>query len=302
MVFLGDATSPAYRLGQMAGGWLALALFILSIWAVIQAIRYWDSRRRTRRIRWFILGGFGAAYLLLIGIIVILGMVRGFRAGWANVHGRELSPEGQPTELTGTALPYRITLPGGWSVVPKRVGSNVDLMAHRQSLYFSVSADEASFGDTDVVTARVRRYMESISTDQTWGPTETVVIDGRPWLAFTVECKLHEIPFAYQCFIHSDMQGTFQMMGWTAQNIFERERPDIRAIAETFRFPAVPASVPKPDEAVPVVPAPSVPPPPDPASPSDPAAAPETVPPTSPPATSPTAPEEAVPSGETGAA
>jgi len=283
------------------GACLPIGLFVLSIYAVIRAFQCRRSRNASKRSQWFVLGGLGAVYLLIIGLGIVIGLVRGFQAGFALGHGRVLSPEGQPTELTGTALPYRITFPGGWSLVPKRVGSPIDLMVHRQSLYFSVNADEASFGDTDLVTARVRRYMETISTDQVWGPTETVVIDGRPWLAFTVECKLHEIPFAYQCFIHSDMQGTFQLMGWTAQNVFERERPMIRSIAETFRFPAMPVPVPALDGSAPVVPAPSVPPPPDAASPSDPPS-PEMVPPTAPPATSPTAPEEAAPTGETGAA
>jgi len=298
---------------MVLGACVPLALFVLSIYAVIRALQCRKSRNASKRSQWFVLGGLGAVYLAIIGLGVGIGLVRGFQAGFAMAHGRQLSPEGQPTEVTGTALPYRITFPGGWSVVPKRVGSTIDLMVHRQSLYFTISADEASFGDTDLVTARVRKYIESISTEQVWGPTETVVIDGRPWLAFTVECKLHEIPFAYQCFIHSDMQGTFQLMGWTAQNVFERERPTIRAVAETFRFPAAPVPVPPPDESAPAVPAPSAPPlnappSPDAAAPSNPAPAapaapsPEMAPPTAPPATSPVAPEEAPPTGETGAA
>ena len=49
--------------------------------------------------------------------------------------------------------------------------------------------------------------------------------------------SVEKIPFAYQFYVYTGPEGTFQLLGWTFENLFEREAPQIREVLQSFKFP-----------------------------------------------------------------
>jgi len=52
-----------------------------------------------------------------------------------------------------------------------------------------------------------------------------------------VDCVISKIPFTYEYYLYSGREGTYQVVGWTARNLYERDAPLLRDVMQTFRFP-----------------------------------------------------------------
>jgi hypothetical protein len=64
-----------------------------------------------------------------------------------------------------------------------------------------------------------------------------LTIDGRQWLEYEVSCRVENIPFSYLFHVYSGPEGSYQVVGWTFQNLFPANRAKMREVAESFRFP-----------------------------------------------------------------
>jgi hypothetical protein len=137
--------------------------------------------------------------------------------------------------VTGNVLPFTIQVPFGWSL--KRNQNDFDTIATRGSSYIGVVAEEADLGTSEVIAKLARQRIEDNGADVEMSENDSITIDGREWLQFTAKCKVSLVPIAYQFYVHSGNEGTFQIIGWTAQNLWDRDSAKLRASMLTFRFP-----------------------------------------------------------------
>ena len=98
-----------------------------------------------------------------------------------------------------------------------------------------LSSEDSAHTRADLLSAEVTQLITQ-SKYPVINP-ESVIIDGRQWLQFTAKCKIQLIPFTYQFYVHTDKEGSFQIIGWTFQNLWERESAKLRESMLTFHFP-----------------------------------------------------------------
>jgi hypothetical protein len=101
-----------------------------------------------------------------------------------------------------------------------------------------VVAEEAQVGTADTVATLARDRLKGKATDLYWSQPQPVELDGRTWLEFVVKCRMEGIPVGYEFYVYSGSEGTFQIVGWTTQNLFERDAERLRSVMQTFRFPS----------------------------------------------------------------
>jgi hypothetical protein len=158
---------------------------------------------------------------------------------------RELSPEPSPVRLTapeeaphtirGHDIQYTLTLPPNWTT--KTGVEDFDTVSSYKSSYVGVIAEEAQVGTPEVIAALARDRLKSKATDLYWSQPRQVELDGRTWMEFTVKCQMENIPVGYEFCVYSGREGTFQVVGWTTQNLFDRDAQRLRTVMQTFRFP-----------------------------------------------------------------
>ncbi len=174
-----------------------------------------------------------------------------------------LTPPANPDEVSipdtqtahtvkGTYLAYQLTLPPDWMV--SRSGNTFDLIASHRSVWVGVLAEEVSAGTPDAMVKIMQKRLQNAARDVHFGVSSSVTIDGRAWLQYSATCQSNDYPLAYQYFAYAGPEGSFQVVGWTTQNLYDREVGQMRAVASTFRFPS---PAPSPPAAAPPEPVPT---------------------------------------------
>jgi hypothetical protein len=120
---------------------------------------------------------------------------------------------------------------------------NFDTLAMSKNLYVGVSAEEVDVGSSAVATRFALKRVRSVGTDVQASEPKEVLVDGRTWMEFTCKARVSEIPFSYLFLVHSGPEGTYQLVGWTFQNLFDRDVDKLRSVMTTFKFPTNPVAV-----------------------------------------------------------
>jgi S1-C subfamily serine protease/uncharacterized membrane protein YhaH (DUF805 family) len=148
----------------------------------------------------------------------------------------------QTRTVEGTGIHYSLAIPADWTVKQKselsKEEADFDMIASHKTVYIAVLAEEPNLGDVDTVVGFSRKLVGQRGTDVRLSNVETASIDGRTWREFTAHVKVERVPFAYQFYVYTGPEGTFQLLGWTFENLFEREAPQIRQVLQSFKFPA----------------------------------------------------------------
>ena len=214
--------SEAFRMGYIFGTILGfvfmLGMLIFSVVAIVKAF----ARRTTG---WIVAGSIGGAFLLLFGGMIVVGFISGLmkaRQGGTPGTGSAEAGVASGTEQTiqGRDIAYKVVLPPGWTA--KRAVNDFDLIASRRSLYFAVIAEEGNLGTPETMVHFAQTKLQGAATQMEFGETSTIKIDGRDWLLFTAKCQVEKIPFAYQYAVYAGPEGSYQLIGWTLQNLFDR--------------------------------------------------------------------------------
>jgi len=232
-----DPNSAASKMGHVVGIIVGLAT-VLSVFAFCVVAVVKAFTRRT--VGWIVAGSFGGILLLLFSVGFVAGFIRGFQNA-ARAHA-SAPPTATPAPVSnatqtirGRDIPYQVVLPPGWEA--KRGVNDFDLVASRRTLYFTVIAEEANLGSPETLLDFVQNKLRREASDVQFSTASPVKIDGHDWLEFTVKCRLNDVPFAYQCAVYAGPEGSYQLMGWTFQNLFDREVGTLRSLDATFRFP-----------------------------------------------------------------
>lgn len=148
-----------------------------------------------------------------------------------------------PQTVKGRNLAYTLTAPADWTV--KRANNAFDVEVFHRSLYVGVVVDEGSEGTPATALKRSQDHLRATATHLEFSEAEALKIDGRNWLHCTAKCQVENIPFVYQYYVYAGPEGSFRVIGWTMQNLYDRDADAMRAVALTFRFPP-PAAAPSP--------------------------------------------------------
>jgi S1-C subfamily serine protease len=148
----------------------------------------------------------------------------------------------QSRTVEGSEIHYSLAVAADWIVKPKQELSkeeagDFDLIASHKTVYVAVIAEEPNLGDVDTVVGFSRKLLTQRGTDARLSKVETTSINGRNWRTFSAHITVEKIPFAYQFYVYTGPEGTFQLLGWTFENLFEREAPQIREVLQSFKFP-----------------------------------------------------------------
>lgn len=236
------AQSDAFRVGYVIGLVLAFAAMLaVAIFGIVAIVLAFTKRTGG----WIVVGCIGGAALLGLAFLFTTGFVRGFQRGYDNARARRVeggAPALAPVRITGQVLPFTVEQPAGWHLLRKQMAYDVVLSLAED--YVGLIVEEADLGNSTKIAELARQRIGSAGSDVTCGDDESITIDGRTWVAFTVKCKVQDIPFAYQYYVYTGKEGTFQIMGWTFQNLWDRDVTKIRTVMQSFRFPPASAAAP----------------------------------------------------------
>ncbi len=220
--------TPAGRAGYYVGIGLAivfsLGVIAFGLFAVVMAFV-----RRTKV--WIITASIAACFLIGFGAFFTLAFIKGVKEGMQ----ASSSTSGPAQSITGNALPYTLQVSPGWTV--KRSQGVYDVLAAHGSSFVSVIAEPADLGGSSQIAEAARSRIKELGSDVVMSEPQPISIDGRDWLQFTVKCKVKLMPFAYQFYVYSGKEGSFQLIGWTFQNLWDREAAKIQESLLTFHFP-----------------------------------------------------------------
>ncbi len=234
--FLADIS--AEQAGEIAGAGIAICvcvgMYVFAVFAIVRAF----MRRTTG---WIIAGSLGGLVMLVTWLFILAGAVSGVKtalgktqAGSGLASLRSLS--GAPQTVQGHSVPYTFTLPPYWP--PMSNPAEFDTAFHHNDLYFGVVAEEVSMGTPEVIADIARKALNRKAADVRFEDPAPEQLDGRTWLKYTARCRIGTIPITYQFHVYSGDEGTFQLIGWTSQNLYDRDEGALRRLAATFRFPA----------------------------------------------------------------
>lgn len=155
-------------------------------------------------------------------------------------------PVASPTR--GQDLDYTMRFPSDWTI--KRKSEPYDILSNSRSLYIGVVAEKDNLGSSEFVEKMAQKEITEGATEVEVSNREIAAIDRKPWLGFVVKCLSPEkAPIAYQFYVYSGPEGTYQLVAWTAQNLFDREIGRARSIMRTFTFPSTSSQPNKSDAA-----------------------------------------------------
>jgi hypothetical protein len=238
------AESLGYAVGVLIGIAIMIGFVVFAIVAVVKAF----TRRTTG---WIVAGSICGFFLLIPVLLFFVGMIKGFTAAGQRAATRP-APAADSSSLRTAASPplrapstsqivqggdlaYTLSLPTGWTF--KRQAEAFDVLASHRSLYVGVIAEEASLGSPETIAKIARDKLKNYATDLRWGEPTSLLLDGRSWLQFAARCQAEGIPVAYQFYVYSGPEGTYQVVGWTTQNLYDRDAGLMRDVMRTFRFP-----------------------------------------------------------------
>jgi len=233
--------SSAYDMGYLIGMLMGLVILLgIAAFAVICIVKAFTKKTTG----WIVAGCISGAVLSVPLIAFLVGVVSGFEAA-----GRARdsdSPDKQPSAkssakssstkiVRGRDIAYSLRIPNNWT--SKRAYQDFDSLNFYRSLYVGVIAEESNLGSPQTIAKIARDKIKGVGTDIHWTEPESLSLDGRDWLQFTVDCKLEKIPISYQFYVYAGREGTFQVIGWTTQDLFNRDASRMREVMQTFQFP-----------------------------------------------------------------
>jgi hypothetical protein len=135
--------------------------------------------------------------------------------------------------VRGTDFDFSLQIPSTWAVTRK--SGDFDIQCSHQGLSIGVIAEDSTMGTFQFADV-VRRNIGEHATNAHWTRPDLLPIAGQSWLGFVLKCQIEEQFVAYQFYVHSGPNGSYQIVGWTTQAAFERDLGQLRRIMQSFRF------------------------------------------------------------------
>lgn len=241
--------SVAYQIGQVFGVLLVI-FFVLAVLG--GGIACLVMSIRTKKVGWII-----GTVVLSLPILAVCGLIffsiaAGVMKGLAN---RPNSPEASAekttsksdlltaplTAITGTNLPYTISLPAKGSWKEQKETSDADFFWANGSYYVMVIPEPFGVGSSEGIAKISMDNLLAVAPEAVKKETVPVTIDGREWLQFDVEARVSGLKLVYRYYVYSDDDITVQIITFTSPSLFAKGTPIFDRIAKSFKFPPTPS-------------------------------------------------------------
>jgi len=232
--------SAAYEVGRMIGMIMVpVVLFIL--FAAYSASLYLLGR--SRHIGWLISTVVFSLPLAALFIAMIFGIAFTMRSSTApeaasTFQSHEaadlLTAPFQP--LKGRNFDYTLSVPDrdSWKTIPP--SGDFDRIIAYRDLYIGIIAERVGIGDIERMREFVEQTLTTNSTTRHIDSIENLAIDGRPWVAFTADATREKMHLRYRYFLYTDNRRSVQIIAWTSPALFDRNKPVVEQIAQSFHF------------------------------------------------------------------
>jgi hypothetical protein len=208
---------------------MAMGFFSIVFWffaAVTGLIIFWIANKN-KMTGWIAISSF-CVFWLFIGVI---GFVFAFVNKTASVP--PVATNWQTVQ--GDNASYSIQIPAEWKIEHK-TADDYDIFAHNKSLYIAVATGEVDYGSSETAADQILEDFKQRVTDLKVTDRTSFVLDGRNWMQFTAHCRFDNIPITYLIYIYSGSEGLFEIVGWTSQNLFDRDVKLMRELMQTFHL------------------------------------------------------------------
>lgn len=138
--------------------------------------------------------------------------------------------------LKGRNFDYTLSVPDrdSWKTLPP--SGDFDRIISYRDLYIGVIAERVGIGDIERMREFAEQTLTANSTFHHVNPTENLAIDGRPWVAFTADATREKMRLRYRYFLYTDNRRSVQIIAWTSPALFDRNKPVVEQIAQSFQF------------------------------------------------------------------
>lgn len=133
-------------------------------------------------------------------------------------------------------LPCSLRIPPDWEQKPAT--DDFTLMVGRSAIRVGIIAEEGNLGSPETLATIARKRIADTATAIDATQPQPVQLDGRRWLQFIVNCSLDKTEFTYQFYVYAGDEGSYQIVAWTLQDLFEANAAEIRQVMQTFEFRA----------------------------------------------------------------
>ncbi len=154
-----------------------------------------------------------------------------------NSSSLELGSNGPTQSVHGQKVSYSLSLPTEWKTQSIAVDGVDNLSASQGAANLAVMVQESKITTPAQAASAALAFLKESATELHATDPAWVILDGRPWQKFTVKCRVQQAQLAYQYYIYSGAEGTYQLVAWAEQKDFERELDRMRSIIHSFRFP-----------------------------------------------------------------
>ena len=234
--------STAYNIGQIVGAILAsllmISVFVFFIIAVIKAVK-------TRRKGWILTASLFSIPFLFFLLLVLIGVVVGFRKGFQHSTEIAAARRGDASQLLtaamtpvfGAGLPYEISLPWLSSWSKNNSHPPFDYFFAYHDAYIGVIAEGIGMGTPERICDIAQKNLATKASEYSVTTPAAIIIDAQTWLTYDATATINGIKIKYRFYVYADANYTFQIITWTGPVLFDRYAPVFDRVAKSFKLP-----------------------------------------------------------------
>jgi len=180
-------------------------------------------------------------FCLMIGIGLIAVIVPSCNSATdkgkqsAEVRAEKYSAQSKTKRVYGEILKYSFDVGAEWK--PFYSQKPFDLALQNTPIFVCVIAEDESMGSPEAIAKHAREELKRKSEVLEMTDPIEIEMDGKPWLAFESKAGKKDKNFSSLFRVYSGPEGTFQVVGFTSNEMTSDQRKQIEEVMDTFRFP-----------------------------------------------------------------
>jgi uncharacterized membrane protein len=234
--------TTAYRIGQIAGAIIALAMLIgICVFFIVALIK----ALRTRRKGWIIAASISSVPFLLFLLLFMMALIAGLRKGFNRSAEISAAHRAEPSQLltaamtrvSGNSIPYEISIP--WLSAWKKDDSHApfDYLFSYRDAYVGIIAEGIGLGSPERIGDISQKNLARKASEFSATEPVPIEIDSHSWLTYDATATVEGIGIKYRFYVYADSNYTFQIVTWTGPALFKGNAPVFDRIAKSLKMP-----------------------------------------------------------------
>lgn len=148
-----------------------------------------------------------------------------------------VTPSAPAAVIFGNKMPYFFHFPNAYLWKEESHPENFDKLISYRDVYIGTVISRLAYIDEKALYKSIRDGVLESSPDAQISDYSKVEIAGKEWITFDTKLTASGVRFHYVCYAYTGQEGTWQITGWSGENLFPEAATTIWQVAQSFNFP-----------------------------------------------------------------